>query len=164
MLPDQLAVGCIERLHDIGHVVEVQHAVVNDGRRLAAATLGHGPRPLQAQLADVVAIDLVERAIAPGRIVAPDHQPVVSRGIAQHLVGHRRVIWNRSFDGKPERPGGLRRRAGRRAGRLPNGIGHHAAGDAADYDWVRGLEWPGAWLGAVGAQQERDDVEVGLLV
>ena len=48
--------------------------------------------PGQAQIPHVVAIDLRQRAVVPGLIIAADHQPVARIGVQQHLVGHRHVI------------------------------------------------------------------------
>ena len=58
----------------------------NDLERPAGSGFDHA----RAQRADVVAIDLVERAVALRVVGAAVHEPVGGIGIAQHRVGDRR--------------------------------------------------------------------------
>ncbi len=92
VLPDQIAGGGIERLHHVAGVAEIHDAVVHERHRLVRAGIVHRPAPGQAQLLDVVFLDLFERAVAPRLVVAPRHQPVAGRRIAQHRIGHRHVV------------------------------------------------------------------------
>ena len=58
----------------------------------------HRPDPRELQILDVVARDLVQRAVAPRLIVAARHQPVARRRIAQHLVGDRHEVLDLARD------------------------------------------------------------------
>ena len=89
VLPDQVA-GCrIERLNDAARIRQIHDAVVDERRRLLRAGVVHRPRPRELKLPDVLAGDLIERAVAPGVVGAPPVQPVAGRGIAQHRLGDR---------------------------------------------------------------------------
>ena len=75
VLPDEIAGRGVEGLDDIARVRHVHDAVVDERRALLAAG-AEGARPDEAQIAHVVAIDLVERAVAPAVERAAPHQPV----------------------------------------------------------------------------------------
>ena len=88
MLPQEIAGGRIDRLDDISRVRHVEHPVIGQrGPLLTAAAQGAGPD--HAQLTDVVAGDLVQRAVSPAVERAAPHQPVLRRRVLEHLVGDR---------------------------------------------------------------------------
>ena len=88
VLPAQVPGDRVDRLDDVGGVRHVHHAVVDQGRSLLPS-VGHGARPDHPQFADVVPVDLIERAVAPPVERPAPHQPVLRRRGLQHLVGHR---------------------------------------------------------------------------
>ena len=88
VLPQQVAGRRVEGLHDVAGAREVHHAVVHDGGRLLRPGL-HRPRPLHPQLADVVAGDLVQRAVTPAVAGAAPVQPALRRRVREHGVGDR---------------------------------------------------------------------------
>ncbi len=94
VLPDEIAVGGIERLHLVGVVEDEEHAVMHDRRRLGRP-IGQGPGPDQLEILDVALVDLLEWAIAPRVVGPPPHQPVTSGRVAQHGVGDRRNVAGR---------------------------------------------------------------------
>ena len=112
VLPDEVAGGRVEGLHDRADPGHVEHAVVGDGRGGVPAALGEGPDPGQLQVADVAAVDVGQPAVAPGLVVAPDHQPVVRIRVAQHGVGDRPI----AVDGAGRGDSGLARAGGRSRG------------------------------------------------
>ena len=63
ILPQQIAAAAVERLHDVLGVGEEQHAVVRQRRLFLVAEL-HVPGPGEFQTADILSVDLIERAIA----------------------------------------------------------------------------------------------------
>ena len=142
---------------------------MRDRRGRVPSALVHGPHPLQLELADVVPGDRVEGAVAPGLVVPPHHQPVAGSGVAQHVVGDRRVVPHLARDRNAAGHGGLRRaRVGsprpalgrRRYRRRRAGLScrHRADGDGGGH---RQRLVPG-WR-AVRLEQVRDDVEIGLV-
>ena len=94
VFPDQVAGGAVERLDLVAVVIEEQHAIVDDRRRLGGTRV-HRPRPRRLEVLDVVLVDLIERAVAVAVIGAAPHQPVRRRRIAQHLVRDRLEIFRR---------------------------------------------------------------------
>ena len=168
VLPDQIAGAYVERLHHRAEVGEVEHAVVRDRRGGVPSAFVHRPHPLQLEFADVFARNRGKRAVAPGLVVAPHHQPVARFRVAQQLVGDRREVVHLARDGQAARHGCRRRarvgsprpalgRCGyRRRGCFP---GRHRA----DLDvGGRGQRLvPGRR--AVRLQQVRDDVEISLV-
>ena len=88
VLPEEVAGRRVERLHDVAGVRDVQHAVAHDRGRLRDARL-EPPGPDEPERADVVAVDLVERAVAPSVQGAPPVEPVGRVRILQDLVGDR---------------------------------------------------------------------------
>ena len=104
VLPHEVAADRVDGLDDVGGVRHVEDAAVGE-RRALLAPVGEGARPDHAQIADVVAVDLVEGAVAPAVEGAAPHQPVARRGVLQHLVGHRHEVGR-----------GLRVRGGRHQG------------------------------------------------
>ena len=94
ILPDQVAGRAIDRLHLVGIVEDVEHAVMHDRRGLGGARRER-PGPGHLQILDVVLVDLVERAVAPAVIGAPPHQPVGRIGLEQHRIGHRLEVRHR---------------------------------------------------------------------
>ena len=86
VLPQEVAGGRIEGLHDVLDVGEEHHPVVDDRLDLLIAEL-HGARPDEPQLGHVAGVDLVEGAVAPQRVAVAEADPVLGRGLAQHRVG-----------------------------------------------------------------------------
>ena len=104
VLPEEVARRAVESMHHVAGVGDVHHAVVDDRRRLRHARL-EPPRPRQPQLADVVAVDLVERAVAPAVQRAPPAQPVGRVGVLEDRVGdgrERLVLRPRRTGGEKE--------------------------------------------------------------
>ena len=88
VLPEQVAGGGVHRLQVVLRVRHVQPAPVRQRRPfLRARREGAGPH--HPQIADVVAIDLIERAVAPTVQRAAPHQPVAGRRVREHGVGDR---------------------------------------------------------------------------
>ena len=86
--PDDVAGHRVDGPDDVPGAGEEHDAVVHDRRRLVVAGPDRdGPRELQ--VADVVARDLVEGAVAVAVAGAPPVQPVAGRGVGEHGVGHR---------------------------------------------------------------------------
>src|SRR5262249_52009013 len=50
VLPDQLSIARVERLHDVPRICQVHDAVMDDGGGLVGGNFGHGPRPYELQL------------------------------------------------------------------------------------------------------------------
>ena len=90
--PQQRAGLRVDRDHLIARRRDEHHAVVDDRRRLV--TVGHAGRehPHRLQPRDVVRRDLIERAVAPAVVGAPDHQPVAVLRLLQPLGGDGRVV------------------------------------------------------------------------
>ena len=91
VLPQQVAGDRVQRLDDVVRVRHVEPAAVGNRRTLLRARR-QGPRPDHAQVADVVAVDLVERAVAPAVQRPAPHQPVAVRRFLQHRVGDRHEV------------------------------------------------------------------------
>ena len=88
VLPDQVAGDRVDGLDDVGGVRHVEDAAVGE-RRALLSPLGEGAGPDHAQVADVVAVDLVEGTVAPPVEGAAPHQPVAGGGVLEHLVSDR---------------------------------------------------------------------------
>ena len=88
VLPDQVAGHRVDGLDDVARVGHEQHAVADQRGPLLAARRER-PRPDQPEIADVVAVDLVERAVAPAVQRPAPHQPLVRTRVLQLRVGHR---------------------------------------------------------------------------
>jgi hypothetical protein len=86
-LPEQIPVARIERLHRLTVVPDVEDTVVHQRREFGKAVGVQAPGPGHLQVLHVVAIDLVERTVAPGVVGAAPHQPIVGRWFAQHRIG-----------------------------------------------------------------------------
>ncbi len=86
VLPEEVAGGGVDGLDDVARVRHVHHAVVHEGGALLQPR-PETARPHHAQVADVAAVDLVQRAVAPAVEGAPPHQPVVGRRVLQDGVG-----------------------------------------------------------------------------
>ena len=91
VFPQPGAVANVERLDVVARLDQEHDAVVDERRGLLQA-LRHGPRPGEAQVTDISGVDLVEGAVTPVVVAAPPHQPVVPRGVDEHLLGDRRVV------------------------------------------------------------------------
>ena len=88
VLPEEIAVGGVDRQHAGARAHHVHDALGDDRRRFRGA----GPesaRPCHLELADIAAIDLVERAEALLVVGSIEHQPVARRRIDQHVARHR---------------------------------------------------------------------------
>ncbi len=88
VLPDEVAARRVERLDDVARVRHVHHAVMDERRSLLQARSKRA-RPDHAQRPHVVAVDLVERAVAPAVERAAPHQPVFGCRRLEHRVGDR---------------------------------------------------------------------------
>ena len=91
VLPDQIAVSRVERLHGVARVDEYSVPLCTSGIGWFAppfSLIAHTHASLQ--ILDVGARDLVERAVAPApdSSVAPMSQSP-GGGFFEHLVGHR---------------------------------------------------------------------------
>ena len=91
VFPDQVAGRRIERLDLVAEIEDVEHAVMDDGRRLGGAA-GERPAPRDLEIFHIGFVDLLQRAVAVAVIGAPPHQPVRRRRIAQHRIGDRRQV------------------------------------------------------------------------
>ena len=69
ILPDQVAIGAVGRLHRGAGHIHIDNAAIDDWRGFLGASR-QTARPGHTELPDVVLVDLVERAIAP-RIERP---------------------------------------------------------------------------------------------
>ena len=114
ILPEQRAGGGVERLDHVAGVGQIHHAVVDERGRLVAA-VAHRPDPGELQVADIVAVDLVERAVAPSVVGPPIDQPVVRVGIQQHRVGDRGALGDRPEQSRARLRAGGRPRVARPA-------------------------------------------------
>jgi hypothetical protein len=88
VFPQQIARGSVEGLRKIVRVREVHDPVI-DQRRAFLHALRERPRPNQAQIVDIAAIDLVERAVPPVIERAAPHEPIGGIRILQHGIGDR---------------------------------------------------------------------------
>ena len=83
VFPDQLARRAVESLDQLGRVLDVDDPVMDERCLLGPPPRRHAPCPCELQLAHVVLVDLVERAVAPAVVGPPPHQPVtVGRAFA----------------------------------------------------------------------------------
>ena len=115
VLPDDFSGEAVDGLHDAAGVGQIDHAIVDDRGWLVGAALIHWRLPDQLQVLDVVAVDLVERAVIGGEVVAPDHQPVARIGLSEHGVGDRNEVRHFTGDGESSGAGlGCRSSAGAR--------------------------------------------------
>ena len=88
VLPEKVAGDRVDGLDDVARVRHVQHAVVGERRPLLRARLQRA-RPDHAQVADVLARDRVQRAVAPSVERPAPHHPVRRIGVLQHRIGDR---------------------------------------------------------------------------
>ena len=83
VLPQEIARGGIEGVHDAAGHGEKHDAVVDDGAgpiiHIWRAALLNPPRPDEFEILDVVLVDLVERAVALRVVGSPEHQPIARR-------------------------------------------------------------------------------------
>src|SRR5262249_36943629 len=90
-----VAIGRVERLYYRSRIDYVHHAVMDDGDRLGLAG-SHPTLPSEAELRNILLIDLIQGAIALRVISAAVHQPVVWTGLFKHLGGDRLEVLNLS--------------------------------------------------------------------
>ena len=159
VFPDQFARAGVQRLHDVAGVGEIDDSVVDDRRRLIGAAARSWPTPTPVADPSRCRLDLRQRAVAPGLIVAADHQPVAGIGIAQHLVGDRHVVFHFAGDREAAACGAARRswRA-----RLRTAYGRMAGSDGADVligSGGKGLRSGGR---SIGFEKIGGDLEIGL--
>ena len=91
VLPDEVAGDRVEGLHDVERARQVHDPAVDDRRGLRQSG-GHRPRPGQPELVNVVAVDLIERAVAPAVQRPAPVDPVGRVGVGEHRVGDRREV------------------------------------------------------------------------
>ena len=85
--PDQVAGRGVHRLDDVARLGHVEDAAVGQ-RRAFLAPRRQRARPDHAQIADVVPVDLVQRAVGPAVQRPAPGQPVAGGRILEHRVGH----------------------------------------------------------------------------
>ena len=92
-------------------------------------------------------VDLIERAVAPEAVAAPEGEPVLRTRIAQHLVGHRYVVLQQRGDvvlREGRRPGARQRDAEdqerREIQRRQGSDGHARTSAGAGLPWVGIIE------------------------
>ena len=107
VLPEEVSGGGVDGLDDVARVRHVEHPAVGERRRLLAAG-PHAARPDHAEAADVLARDLVQRAVAPPVEGPPPHRPIGRCRLLQHGVGDRDEVSGglRPSDGRCRRDGG----------------------------------------------------------
>ena len=88
VLPQQIAGAAVQGLNHVLRVCKKDDAVMHQ-RRLFLISRLHVPGPSQLQGPDIAGADLVERAVAPGAVIAPPHQPVPGIGPLQHFIRDR---------------------------------------------------------------------------
>lgn len=88
VLPKQIAGAAVQGLNHVLRVSKKNDAVMHQ-RRLFLISRLHVPGPSQLQRADIAGADLIERAVTPGAVIAPPHQPVPGIGPLQHFIRHR---------------------------------------------------------------------------
>ena len=163
VLPDQVARGRVQRLHDVAGVDEIQRAIVHKRLRLIRADIFlHRPDPRELQILHIETRDLGERAVVPRLVIPPGHEPVAWRGVPEHVVGHRREVLHFSGDGEAS---GHRLRATERLsrGHLRGGHRHRplrlTRGNGANGHRGRRREGLRARHRAVRLKNERRDAE-----
>src|ERR1700722_11710354 len=102
ILPEQISRGGVQSLNDAAWAGQVQYAVIDQRCRLLRPGVVYCPGPGELKLLDLLAVDLIERAVAPGAIRAPPVQPVAGSGVAQHGFGHRVEVFH--LRPEPEAP------------------------------------------------------------
>jgi hypothetical protein len=88
VLPEQIAGAAVQGLNHVVRVCKKDDTVMHQ-RRLFLISRLHVPGPCQFQSADIAGADLLERAVAPGAVIAPPHQPVPGIRALQHLFRDR---------------------------------------------------------------------------
>ena len=88
VLPDEFASLAVQRLDNVTGINQVDNPVVNQRRRFRVALM-HIPDPLKGQVAHIALVDLIERAVGVGVVVATMHGPVVRAGVSQHGIAKR---------------------------------------------------------------------------
>jgi hypothetical protein len=87
ILPHEVAGRGIDCLDHIAGITQIHHAVVNERRGLVGARL-HRSRPNQLHVLHIGFVDLVQRTVAPGLIVAAMDYPILWFRCPQRLVAH----------------------------------------------------------------------------
>ena len=154
--PDDVAGHRVDGPDDVPRTGEEHDAVVHERRRLVVA----GPdryRPRELQVADVVARDLVEGAVAVAVAGAPPAQPVARRRVGEEDVGDRGQLMRHRLVDEPRRPppGPLAGLGG--AARLGD------VGRVADHHRLADGQGAVAGQGAVRLEHVGDEVDVGLV-
>ena len=76
---------------------------MHDGRRLVGARIVHRPLPDELEMLNVVAVDLIQRAVAPALVVAAEHQPVTRRRVLEHFERHWNIVLHFTVNGHPSK-------------------------------------------------------------
>ena len=110
VLPDQVARRRVDGLDGVLRVRHEHHAVADQRRSLLAAAGRQRAAPDQPEARDVVAVDLIERAVAPAVERAAPHQPLVGARVQQLRVGDGadavRVLGEERGGGRDHQGGG----------------------------------------------------------
>ena|SRR5438105_4964372 len=77
IIPKQLSRDGIQGEHIVFLVHEVELAVVNDWRGFEASTTSAGKSPYRRQPVNILARDLIQRAIAPGPVISVEREPIL---------------------------------------------------------------------------------------
>jgi hypothetical protein len=86
--PEQVPGARVEGEELVLRSRHIHHPVVHDGRRLVPSVHSGREAPDGSQPPDVLGRDLIERAEAPTRVVAPIAEPVFGFRIVEPLLGH----------------------------------------------------------------------------
>ena len=89
--PDQVAGRRVDRLDDVARLGHVKDAAVGQGRAFLAPGRQRA-RPGHAEIADVVPVDLIQRAVGPAVQRPAPGQPVAGGRVLEHRVGHRHQL------------------------------------------------------------------------
>ena len=98
-LPNQIARLGIQGLDNVTWTHEIKDAVVHDRRRLVGARIVHRPLPDELEMLNVVAVDLIQRAVTPALVVAAEHQPVTRRRVLEHFESHWNIVLHFTVNG-----------------------------------------------------------------
>src|SRR5207247_10383763 len=88
VLPQQIALHRVQCLDDAARIGQIHDAVVHERRGLLVSR-SDGPGPGELELPDVLAIDLIERTVAPAIVRTSPVKPVGGGRVQQRFIGYR---------------------------------------------------------------------------